>query len=117
MYNHGFHRAKLIQFVEDDIIQLKHSCVQKYVKDSWREIQRILKIVIFINIVKWNESKEKKESQIVLTCNTCELVIVCLIFFAFVIGHGTGINCIHWRCSCRMRFQMTSHEPSRGVVC
>lgn len=66
--------------------------------------------------MKWKQRK-KKESQRVLTCNTCELVIVCLIFFAFVIGHGTGINCIHWRCSCRMRFPMTSHEPSRGVVC
>lgn len=47
------------------------------------------------------KAKKKKESQRVLTCNTCELVIVCLIFIAFVIGHGTGINCIHVECVSR----------------
>lgn len=104
---YGFHRAKLIQFAEDDIIQLKHSCVQKYVKDSWREIQRILKIVIYINIAKWNESKEKTESQIVLTCNTCELVIVCLIFLhlllVMTLVSTAYIECVYVECVSRWR--------------
>lgn len=68
--------------------------------------------MIFINIAKWNESKEKKESRRVLTCNTCELIIVCLIFLHLLLVMAlvstVYIEGVHVKCVSRWR-RMNRH--------
>lgn len=65
--------------------------------------------------MKWKQRKNRESNSVDLQYMWISYSL--FDFFAFVIGHDTGINCIHWMCLCRMRFPMTSHEPSRGVVC
>lgn len=52
------------------------------------------------------KAKKKQESQRVLTCNTCELVIVCLIFFlhlllALALVSTVYIEGVHVECVSR----------------
>lgn len=67
--------------------------------------------MIFINIAKWNESKEKKRESKSVDLQYMWINYSLFDFFAFVIGHGTGINCIegvHVKCVSRWR-RMNRH--------